>query len=316
MSNHNSKIAEGGSSRRIRPSHSRTDQRTIHPNAVIRPVARWRPRDRLRGRAAVATVSRCATGTWTCSEPRPSSGSIVYHLFGWPWLSIVLPAMGIMFALAGSLTAASLDKRGAGQRRHVAAPPAAASTVVARPDRGTGHAGARVGARERRHHPFSPREAVACGCCRSATRRAATRASTSGIHCGTSGRTSGSSCCPRRCTRPTRRSGWVAVAAPIVAIAVLDKTGFLAPGCGRRGDVGLRHVRGVLDRRLRAPRRPARPNPAGGGARRRRRAGRRRPLLAARPRRRGRVRSSVAITSTCIISPLLPIKCPYVYSRL
>jgi hypothetical protein len=36
---------------------------------------------------------------------------IVYHLFGWPWLSIVLPAMGIMFALAGSLTAASLDKR-------------------------------------------------------------------------------------------------------------------------------------------------------------------------------------------------------------
>ena len=36
---------------------------------------------------------------------------IVYHLFGWPWLSILLPAMGIMFALAGSLTAASLDKR-------------------------------------------------------------------------------------------------------------------------------------------------------------------------------------------------------------
>ncbi|RSM55709.1 acyltransferase [Actinoplanes sp. ATCC 53533] len=40
---------------------------------------------------------------------------IVYHLFGWPWLSILLPAMGIMFALAGSLTAASLDKRSASQ---------------------------------------------------------------------------------------------------------------------------------------------------------------------------------------------------------
>jgi len=39
---------------------------------------------------------------------------IVYHLFGWPWLSILLPAMGVMFALAGSLTAASLDKRAAG----------------------------------------------------------------------------------------------------------------------------------------------------------------------------------------------------------
>ncbi len=40
---------------------------------------------------------------------------IVYHLFGWPWLSIVLPAMGIMFALAGSLSAASLEKRSAGR---------------------------------------------------------------------------------------------------------------------------------------------------------------------------------------------------------
>ena len=40
---------------------------------------------------------------------------IVYHLFGWPWLSILLPAMGIVFALAGSLTAASLEKRAARQ---------------------------------------------------------------------------------------------------------------------------------------------------------------------------------------------------------
>jgi acyltransferase-like protein len=40
---------------------------------------------------------------------------IVYHLFGWPWLSILLPAMGIMFALAGSLTAASLDRRAPGK---------------------------------------------------------------------------------------------------------------------------------------------------------------------------------------------------------
>jgi peptidoglycan/LPS O-acetylase OafA/YrhL len=39
---------------------------------------------------------------------------IVYHLFGWPWLTILLPAMGVMFALAGSLMAASLDARKAG----------------------------------------------------------------------------------------------------------------------------------------------------------------------------------------------------------
>ncbi|MEV4640996.1 acyltransferase family protein [Actinoplanes sp. NPDC049548] len=38
---------------------------------------------------------------------------VVYHLFGWPWLALLLPAMGIMFALAGSLTAASLDRRSA-----------------------------------------------------------------------------------------------------------------------------------------------------------------------------------------------------------
>ncbi|MEV8503379.1 acyltransferase [Actinoplanes sp. NPDC051475] len=40
---------------------------------------------------------------------------VVYHLFGWPWLALLLPAMGIMFALAGSLTAASLDRRAAGK---------------------------------------------------------------------------------------------------------------------------------------------------------------------------------------------------------
>ncbi|MBG0562156.1 acyltransferase family protein [Actinoplanes aureus] len=40
---------------------------------------------------------------------------IVYHHFGWAWLSIVFPAMGVMFAVAGSLTAASLQRRSAGQ---------------------------------------------------------------------------------------------------------------------------------------------------------------------------------------------------------
>ncbi|MEV4282330.1 acyltransferase family protein [Actinoplanes xinjiangensis] len=39
---------------------------------------------------------------------------VVYHHFGWAWLSLALPAMGIMFAVAGSLTAASLERRPAG----------------------------------------------------------------------------------------------------------------------------------------------------------------------------------------------------------
>nr|WP_221373976.1 acyltransferase [Actinoplanes polyasparticus] len=38
---------------------------------------------------------------------------VVYHAFGWAWLTYVLPAMGVMFAIAGSLMAASLAKSGA-----------------------------------------------------------------------------------------------------------------------------------------------------------------------------------------------------------
>ena len=38
---------------------------------------------------------------------------VVYHAFGWAWLTYVLPAMGVMFAIAGSLMAASLSKAGA-----------------------------------------------------------------------------------------------------------------------------------------------------------------------------------------------------------
>jgi peptidoglycan/LPS O-acetylase OafA/YrhL len=38
---------------------------------------------------------------------------IVYHGLGWAWLTIALPAMGVMFALAGSLMAASLGTHGA-----------------------------------------------------------------------------------------------------------------------------------------------------------------------------------------------------------
>ncbi|MBN1171878.1 MAG: acyltransferase [Micromonosporaceae bacterium] len=37
---------------------------------------------------------------------------IVYHTLGWAGLTIVFPAMGLMFALAGSLMARSLDRRG------------------------------------------------------------------------------------------------------------------------------------------------------------------------------------------------------------
>jgi peptidoglycan/LPS O-acetylase OafA/YrhL len=35
---------------------------------------------------------------------------VFYHLFGWAWLSVLFPSMGVMFALAGSLMARSLNR--------------------------------------------------------------------------------------------------------------------------------------------------------------------------------------------------------------
>ncbi|MFJ3673474.1 acyltransferase [Streptomyces sp. NPDC090106] len=35
---------------------------------------------------------------------------VVYHLFGWGWLTVLFPSMGVMFALAGSLMARSLNR--------------------------------------------------------------------------------------------------------------------------------------------------------------------------------------------------------------
>ncbi|MFF9622162.1 acyltransferase [Streptomyces griseosporeus] len=35
---------------------------------------------------------------------------VAYHTFGWPWAGLVFPSMGIMFALAGTLMAKSLER--------------------------------------------------------------------------------------------------------------------------------------------------------------------------------------------------------------
>ncbi|ROT33999.1 acyltransferase family protein [Micromonospora sp. HM5-17] len=37
---------------------------------------------------------------------------VTYHVLGWIWLTVLFPAMGLMFALAGSLMARSLDRTG------------------------------------------------------------------------------------------------------------------------------------------------------------------------------------------------------------
>lgn len=37
---------------------------------------------------------------------------VAFHTFGWAWLPLLFPSMGVMFALAGALVAASLDRAG------------------------------------------------------------------------------------------------------------------------------------------------------------------------------------------------------------
>ena len=42
---------------------------------------------------------------------------VTYHMLGWTWLHIFIPAIGVMFALAGSLMADSLSRRPPSQAR-------------------------------------------------------------------------------------------------------------------------------------------------------------------------------------------------------
>ncbi|GDY83909.1 hypothetical protein SAVCW2_31080 [Streptomyces avermitilis] len=35
---------------------------------------------------------------------------MTYHTFGWAWAGLVFPSMGVMFALAGTLMAKSLER--------------------------------------------------------------------------------------------------------------------------------------------------------------------------------------------------------------
>ena len=59
---------------------------------------------------------------------------VVYHLFGWAWLTVLFPSMGVMFALAGSLMARSLKRPAAsvirGRLRRLLPPLWAFSAVV------------------------------------------------------------------------------------------------------------------------------------------------------------------------------------------
>jgi peptidoglycan/LPS O-acetylase OafA/YrhL len=75
---------------------------------------------------APASVAAPEAGTAPVSAPAPKKPGrdryldllrsialvrvVVYHLFGWAWLTVLFPSMGVMFALAGSLMARSLNR--------------------------------------------------------------------------------------------------------------------------------------------------------------------------------------------------------------
>lgn len=69
-----------------------TGTEAVAPSSAVRkpPAGRDRYLDLLRSIALVRVV--------------------VYHLFGWAWLTVLFPSMGVMFALAGSLMARSLNR--------------------------------------------------------------------------------------------------------------------------------------------------------------------------------------------------------------
>lgn len=98
------------------------------PRHRARPAggpAPWaeRPEPRVREPAPAATV---APAPEQAPAPAPAKGGrdryldllravalvrvVVFHLFGWAWLTVVFPSMGVMFALAGSLMARSLSR--------------------------------------------------------------------------------------------------------------------------------------------------------------------------------------------------------------
>ena len=153
---------------------------------------------------------------------------VVYHLFGWPWLSILLPAMGIMFALAGSLTAASLDKRTAGRvvtdRLRRLLPPLWLLAAIAVP----AMLAAGWAAESDGEHPFSPARLVfwvlPVGDPPGSDRAAEVWEPLWYVRAYLWFVVLSPVLYPAY-----RRLGWLAVAAPIGLIAVLDKTGFTLP---------------------------------------------------------------------------------------
>ena len=64
------------------------------------------------GPATVGGTGRTRNGYFDTLRAVALVRVVIYHAFGWAWLPVLFPSMGIMFALAGTLMAASLDRAG------------------------------------------------------------------------------------------------------------------------------------------------------------------------------------------------------------
>ncbi|MET9732868.1 acyltransferase [Streptomyces sp. NPDC006458] len=80
-------------------SHGIPQQRTTDPEPAAGPPAAAQPK-RAPGRDRYLDLLRSIALVRV----------VVYHLFGWAWLTVLFPSMGVMFALAGSLMARSLSR--------------------------------------------------------------------------------------------------------------------------------------------------------------------------------------------------------------
>ncbi|MFF2139141.1 acyltransferase family protein [Streptomyces sp. NPDC058193] len=111
----------------IRPAHAGAASTAPYPPASGYPAPSGHP-----GQAPVVTVPAPAahrepSDTVPGTAPAPPAGPgrdryldllravalvrvVVFHLFGWAWLTVLFPSMGVMFALAGSLMARSLSR--------------------------------------------------------------------------------------------------------------------------------------------------------------------------------------------------------------
>jgi peptidoglycan/LPS O-acetylase OafA/YrhL len=210
-------------------SHSRTGFRRSsayrgNPLSPISRSPRW-SRPRVRRRYGFAVRNRYLDTLRAAAIVRV----VVYHHFGWAWLSLALPAMGVMFAVAGSLTAASLDRRPAGtvvlsRLRRLLPPLWLLGTVVVPAMIATGWAREEDG-----EHPYSPVRLLLW-----ILPLADPPGSDAAIDAWE----------PLWYIRAYlwfvlltpllyalwKRIGWVLVALPIAGLAALDKTGFTLPG--------------------------------------------------------------------------------------